>query len=981
MPFIRDEDIGQVRQIPEAPVAESADALSSFRESFARENSVISWAERGFGLTPTPEPVLDFNPFEGDQLEGYEMFADEFIDVRSPLELEQKKMILDRQVEQLKAIENGGVEAVAGAIAGGVMDPVYWPFMLAKVPGLIKTSSSALGAGARVGLLSGGLEIPAEALKSAAQETRTVGESAINISGATLLGGILGSAGQALTKAEFNRMAADLEDFMNAPDPPVAAAPLDSVGAARRKELSFDDYELVPTGIKIEDLPVSPQLRLETSGTTVGRKLASEMLESASVKKAHTEGVSTMPEGGAVETRIKGWDANLYRGIKEVRRSFADYRKTGGKLSRKEFNIAVGKAARRGDAHDIPQIQASAEAVRREIFDPLKEAAIKEKLLPPDVDVTTAMSYLTRIYRTERIIARRGEWDNIVEGWLKTQRGLAKTLESPNARQKIEMEMSDREIKEIANQITDNILGVSSGRMPYEAVALARGPLKERVFDIPDNLIEDFLESDIDIVTRQYVSTMAPDVELSRMYGDVTMKEQLEVDLPRAYKKRIDAAKTEKQRRQLQAELEQAQEDIAAIRDLLRGTYKLPENPSSVITRTGKSLRTFNFIRMLGGMTLSAIPDIARPIAVNGLKPFTKSLTALATSPKRFKMAAEEAKRAAAGIDMVLNRRATSMADVTDVYGRNTAFERGLAASGDAFGMLSLMTPWNAAWKQIAGVTTQDRFLTDLFKVADGKAGVSVTTRLANAGIGKEQAELLAMQAKKYSDVDGGLKIANTHLWDSSEAVEIFRSALLKDVDRTIITPSVGERPLWTSSEMGKMAFQFKNFAASAHHKILIADMQYRDAQALSGFLLSVALGTMVYGLKQWTAGREISTRPDTLIVESIDRSGALGYFFEVNNTVEKLTRGNVSVGALAAFATGQNPEPMSRFVSRNWLGALAGPTPGTLLDAGNVIGAISEGEMTESELRSLRKLIPGQNLFYLRTLLDKIEEQAGDEL
>ena len=100
------------------------------------------------------------------------------------------------------------------------------------------------------------------------------------------------------------------------------------------------------------------------------------------------------------------------------------------------------------------------------------------------------------------------------------------------------------------------------------------------------------------------------------------------------------------------------------------------------------------------------------------------------------------------------------------------------------------------------------------------------------------------------------------NLWDDKEAYKSFTSAVLKDVDRAIVTPGKGEAPLLTSSETGKLVFQFKTFAASAHHKVMLADLQHRDKAAATGFLVSVALGAVVYGLKNYVAGRDVPKDP-----------------------------------------------------------------------------------------------------------------------
>jgi hypothetical protein len=341
----------------------------------------------------------------------------------------------------------------------------------------------------------------------------------------------------------------------------------------------------------------------------------------------------------------------------------------------------------------------------------------------------------------------------------------------------------------------------------------------------------------------------------------------------------------------------------------------------------------------------------------------------MATSPAKFKMARLEAKKMGIGLDMVLNSRAASLADIADIYQRGTKFEKGLKATTDAFGKLTLMSHWNSSLKQFTGVVTQDRILTESIKWADGKISKASIKRLASSGIDEGLAKRIAEQFKQYGD-DGDLLLSNGHKWDDVEAMDSLSSAVLKDVDRAILTPGVGEKPLWTSGEMGKTVFQFKSFAATAHHKILVSDLQYADKQALNGFLISVALGGLTYGAKQYTAGREIDTDPSKLLVESLDRSGAFGYLWDVNNAVEKLSRGTIGANALAGAP------PMSRYASRNLVASFAGPSFGTAQDLLSVGGSVLSNEFTEKEVRTIRKLLPAQNLFYMRKLFDTLEEK-----
>ena len=49
-----------------------------------------------------------------------------------------------------------------------------------------------------------------------------------------------------------------------------------------------------------------------------------------------------------------------------------------------------------------------------------------------------------------------------------------------------------------------------------------------------------------------------------------------------------------------------------------------------------------------------------------------------------------------------------------------------------------------------------------------------------------------------------GLLTGHSHLWDDRFAREIFQSAVLKDVDSVIVTPGVGDTPLFLVKKAGR---------------------------------------------------------------------------------------------------------------------------------------------------------------------------------
>jgi len=171
------------------------------------------------------------------------------------------------------------------------------------------------------------------------------------------------------------------------------------------------------------------------------------------------------------------------------------------------------------------------------------------------------------------------------------------------------------------------------------------------------------------------------------------------------------------------------------------------------------------------------------------------------------------------------------------------------------------------------------------------------------------------------------------------------------------------------------VAIQFRSFAFSASQRVLLSGLQQRDMAALNGLAVMLGLGGLVYYLKTSLAGIETSDDPGVWVSEAIDRSGMTGWIYDLNGIVEKGTRGTVGVSALTGGPT------LSRYALRNAVGAVFGPTFGLGEDFFRVTGAAATGDVKRSDIRSLRRLLPFQNVFYIRALLDAAQEATAQEV
>lgn len=472
---------------------------------------------------------------------------------------------------------------------------------------------------------------------------------------------------------------------------------------------------------------------------------------------------------------------------------------------------------------------------------------------------------------------------------------------------------------------------------------------------------------------------MTPDIAIKERFGELNILDKegpVISKINENYRVLIDRAKTEKQKKALEANRKSDLEDVEAMVSQLRGTYGVPENPDSIIVRTARSVRNAQYISKLGGMTASAFADVARPVMVHGMaRSFMDGFLPLITNLKGLKLAAREVKEAGAAWEMVSDSRSMTLAEVNNPYVKGNRFEKGLQAMADGFGKVALMTQWNTAMKQFSGVITQARIIKAV--QAGDKISKKDARYLNMIGIDATMSKRIAAMVGEFGQDFRGTMVANTQKWTDPLAAVYYRAAIKKEVNRIIVEPGHGDIPLiLKGTEAGKIVGQFRSFSFAATNKMLISGLQEGDIHTLNGWVMAVGMGMVSYAFKQWDKGQELSDDPRVWLLEGVDRSGILAILSEVNQLGNKFTDGRVSLQGAVGLP------PLTRYESSNFLGVLLGPTVGTLEDLRQVsAGVIGEGKWTQSDSRALRRMIPYQNLMVARQLFDYFESSINESM
>ena len=961
---------------PPAPVEPSfTDILGA---AFARENTI------GSAITalqaPGPESLPDpsFDPWA--QIEGtkYEPHARLFVDTNSVEDVQRVKQRIDQEDERARLVF-GSTTGVLASLAAGIFDPInlipiggtgYRVARTGSVLARAAEGAARLGAGAAIG------QAAQETVLQATQLTRPLEESALYVAGAAVLGGVLGGAVGALRRPLVD-VAADLDHELDA----LGGGGSAGAGAVRGTTLEQERLVGERAMVASQVTRTAPGLRLATSPLLETRQLSRELIEVPLVTRAHQEGIA---EPIAAERLARMWDAPLATALQDGLESFVKYRLDraralgdrtlialrdvlpgGARLAQGEFAEAVGRAMRRGDTHSIPEVEEAARGFRQ-LFEKLRVASVQAGLLDPNATVTTAQSYLPRVYLRDRIRSQRPEFQGIVTDWLS----------------RVHPTIDRLDLRAAASEITDSILGVPSGRV-YFPEPIKRGPLKDRTFLIPDLLIEDFLESDIRRVARYAVRTVAPDLALQRRFG-TTRAEDIIPKITEGYDRLRAEAEARgpvsaAQSRRLEARRDADVRDFMAMWETVRGTYG-SQLGADIPQGAYAAFRDVNAARLLGGMTLAAIPDLARAIAIHGMRAFGP-LPHIGT--EAYRLAAKEAQLAGTALDRVLSTRVAASFGNEDL-GLEGRLGRALAAPAERIGTLSGMNLWNEKVKGFVGIVSQNRIFDAARAIAEDRPlGRAERTRLASLGIDDEMARRIHTQMEAHGTRHDGLAVARTERWTDPEAAEAFRAALAREVDVTIVTPGAGDRPLWMIGRwgnFGKMLGQFQSFVASSMTRVTLAGLQQGDARVVGGFVGMMALGAMSFALKELAAGR---LPPDpttdqgwrTYVAEGMDRSGIFAWLFNFNNMAEKMTGGTVGVRGLLGA------EPSTKYVERNLDNLLLGPTWDLIEQGGRVTSDLARGDINQGTLHAVRKTAPLQNLYFLRYTLDKVEEGLSDML
>ena len=655
----------------------------------------------------------------------------------------------------------------------------------------------------------------------------------------------------------------------------------------------------------------------------------------------------------------------------------------GNKITQNEFDVidAERLVGALNKLLDDVASQAGERSIRRgEAVGRLKERAAK---LTPDEVKARAEAQNNQFARVLEAVENRfdGKWGP--RRALGIERGEAFDFEAAG--------------RSAAKEIYDKITGKVQQRddLPTFITKITSGPLKDRTFMVPDELLQgkDWLKDDVREVANRYSRAMAGEIELTRRFGKADMSGQLAQiaqeysdlrvaadkattidELNRVlgrdkYGKRADLTKAKLDAQKvLAADESSAVTDTKAGRDLIRGTYNQAVNNSN-FGSLSRILMHFNYLRQMGGVLLSNITEFYKPAMVHGLGPYLNTLPqamaqAFDAGSDGFKLALKEAKLAGLVSERVTNALMAANGDIADPFlSRTTQIERFMQKATGLASRWNLINLFTDAQQTIASSMSQHRVLEAVIGNG-GKDGSFVNgdgTRLLRLlGIDERTQGDIARLFGKFGETVDEIRVANTERWlqeggtpeqiaRNENAVRTYRAAINTDVNSIVSRRGIGDAPLFANHPFGKVLTQFSGYAMGAHSRVMIRGLQEGHARLVGGLVVMTALGALTSYLAAFRGGKErfdkyvadTTKTPGVLIGEGLDRSGFFPLLFDAAGRVEKAS---TSVGYNYRF----NPikSPISKATGGNFfadtpstrssegaglLSAVGGPSVGLL--------------------------------------------------
>ena len=995
----------------------------SFKAGVARE----SFVSTGFIKQTFIEPFqyeIDptFNPIDYVKGTRYdnEIYAPFIARARNLQHLDAIIKNLDQKEIQLRTLGSNTFSGLAGAMVGAVLDPVMFVPVVGAARGASRLAS-AFRLGSQTAASSAILEVMARPL----DQTRTLNESVVNVIGAGLFAGVLGSILPPKKLAtpeikDIHKTAANLADETLAPKTTVESL---------QKEITTAVPESLDDIAPVRDVPgideAIPSARGVDGEAKIGfeanveqpKRSLNEIAADNSKKFGFDEVTEPADNAFRFDTdaenyKILGHDNPIFKPILKMAKGFnmilrglnakgAKARQLTSDLFSHNFDL---KGSKKGIAKPIAleskirldaaegkrvffeldevyssyrgkgDFDADFNTYKAAIYDEInvpgksKSKAVKEgaALLKKRYDSAYSRGVKSGVFKkggaTENYTPRMFDFEGIQADLPGFKKSLGEGILELDPR--IAPDELAREVDNIVNKVYDPTTPM------FRSFEFKGKATKERTLNIPYKHLEKYLEKDLDVINGKYYQDLAVEVNFKERYGSTDLAPQIKEVIDEYDELISKAGSDKKEASRLLNEKKQTVLDIENARDMLQGRFD--SGGSQGYKKFESAMLAWNTVTMLGLSVISQVADMGRMIGVvrlTGSHRFTNFIDDVVKPFKKIKLDKADWRYLQEGMDTHELRTAGRFADLEDTVQFRTKFQKGINTALEHFFNLNLMTPFNMVTRRASINHIMNNMLEAASKWSKGVADEFEIQDLLKVGIDAKQRDKFLRLMKKHGEVVDEVFMPHFDKW-GPEGADILAS-IKAEVDNVILVPGLGDKPTWMKRAFYKLVGQFKGFSASAFVRSLMPNLQdifvnggRKGVKAAARMSSGVALGSLAYVVRQKFKNQEVDYSPKRLIVEGFDRGGIFPVISDANNVLDSAQLG---LGSLLGVGKA------SRFKHNDILAPLLGPTASKTNDLAKALGAFKDGNITDSELRLITRQVPMNNLLYFNWLTSNI--------
>jgi hypothetical protein len=480
----------------------------------------------------------------------------------------------------------------------------------------------------------------------------------------------------------------------------------------------------------------------------------------------------------------------------------------------------------------------------------------------------------------------------------------------------------------------------------------------------------DLLEEDIENLNNAYVFQMSGAIGLARNGIDTN---EAGSSIETLITKMRDEAQT------INQSADDLNKDIEALQfmyDGITGRLGFKEGDPSFGTRqTLRRMREVSFMMHMGMSGMAALMELTNvlmenslPVLLRSMPQYRKMMKIASDGKLDSAMLRELEELTGLGTDVLtgkftrVSRFEGDAMEITD-DARITPTDEWLGRGREATAFLSGLTPVTAGLRRMSMLN----FATAWARAARKNDNPFSKIKLEQLGIDANMSTRIRSQILRHSTFKDKektiLESLNTKNWDE-DVKDAFQVAAYRDTTQNVQEMSIGSTNAFLRSEWGKTVFQFLSFplAAMEQQAMRLGVRAFNgDATTVTKILLSsMFMGTLMYTGRVYLNAEGRSDREE---------------YIKKQLSPTRLTEGAISqIGAASTFG----------LIYDITTGAMDGNnyaiTPASVSILQKALGsgkALVEGDMTETEIRSLLRLLPMSSLYGARSLLN----QAANEL